>query len=194
MCVWIYIYIYIYIHHSHSRKRIEQFVKKGCKKDVVTQQIHKVDQLDRKQQLLHQQKRHDRQCIPLSVTYSRTLPNLKYIITRHWHMLQANESCKETFSTLPIIAFRKSTSLKQIIGTNTIHNNEKLIKTKNNHHTGKCIPCNSRRSLCCQQLISTTTSKSNQNNKTFKIYHRVNCKSSFVISTRMLYLQHSIRW
>ena len=87
----------------------------------------------------------------------------------------------KTFSTLPIIAFRKSTSLKQIIGTNTIHNNEKLIKTKNNNHTGKYIPCNSTRSLCCQQLISTATSKSNQNNKTFKIYHRVNCKSSFVI-------------
>ena len=86
--------------------------------------------------------------------------------------------CKETFSTLPIIAFRKGTSLKQIIG---IHNNNKLIKTKINHHTGKCVPCNSTRCLCCQQLISTTTFKSNQTNKTFKTYHRVNCKSSFVI-------------
>ena len=82
---------------------------------------------------------------------------------------------------LPIITFRKGTSLKQITGTNTIHNNEKLIKTKINHHTGKCVPCNSTRCLCCQQLISTTTFKSNQTNKMFKIYHRVNCKSSFVI-------------
>ena len=40
------------------------------------QQIQKVDQLDRKQ-LLYQQKRHDKQYIPLSVTYSRALPNLK---------------------------------------------------------------------------------------------------------------------
>ena len=71
--------------------------------------------------------------------------------------------------------------MKQLIGTNTIHNNEKLIKTKNNHHTGKCVPCNATRCLCCQQLISTTTFKSNQTNKTFKIQHRVNCKSSFVI-------------
>ena len=71
-------------YHSHSRKLIEQFVNKGYKKDV-TQQIQKVDQLDRKQ-LLHQQKRHDKQCIPLSVTYSRSLPNLKDIITKHWHI------------------------------------------------------------------------------------------------------------
>ena len=123
-------------YHSHFRKLIEQFVNKGYKKDVVTQQIQKADQLDQKQ-LLHQ--RHDKQFIPLSVTYSRSLPNLKHIITKHWHILQANQSCKETFSTLPIIAFRKGTSLKQIIGTNIFHNNEKLIKTKINHLTGKCV-------------------------------------------------------
>ena len=126
---------------SHSRKLIQQFVNKGCKKDVVTQQIQKVDQIDGKQ-LLHQQKRHDKQCIRLSATYSHSLPNLTDIITKHWHILQANQSSKETFSTLPIIAFRKATSLKQFIGTNTIHNNNKLIKTKINHHTGKCVPCN----------------------------------------------------
>ena len=135
------------------------------------QQIQKVDQLDRKQPL-HQQKRHDKQCILLSVTYSQTLPYLKDILTKHWHILQADQSCKKTFGTLPIIAFRKGTSLKQIIGTNTIHNNEKLIKTKNNHYAGKCVPCNSTRCLCCQQRISTTTFKSNQTNKTFKIYHQ----------------------
>ena len=185
----IYIYIYIYIYHSHSRKHIEQFVKKRCKKDVATHQIHQVDQLNRKQ-LLHQQKRHDRQCIPLSVTYSRSLPNFKYIITKHWHILQANQSCKKTFNTLSIIVFRKSSSLKQIIGTNTIHNNEKLIKTKINHHTGKCVLCNSTRCLCCQQLISKTRFKSNQTNKTFKIYHRVNCKSSFVIYLLKCYIRN----
>ena len=111
------------------------------------QQIQKVDQLDRKQQL-HQQECHDKQCIPLSVTHSRALPNLNHILTKHWHILQANQSCKKTF-TLSIIAFRKDTNLRQIIGTNTIHNNEKLIKTITNHHTGKCIACNSTRYLCC---------------------------------------------
>ena len=82
-------------YHSHSRKLIEQSDNKP---------IRKVDQLDRKQ-LFHQQKRHDKQCIPLSVTYSRALPNLKNILTKHWHILQANQSCKKTFSTLSIIAY-----------------------------------------------------------------------------------------
>ena len=44
------------------------------------QQIQKIDQLDRKQ-LLHQQKRFDKQCKHLSVTYSQALPNLKDPLT-----------------------------------------------------------------------------------------------------------------
>ena len=89
---------------------------------------------------------------------------------------------------LLVIAFRKGTSLKHVIGTNTIHNNEKLIKTKNNHHTGKCVPRNSTRCLCCQKLILTKTFKSNQTKKTFK-----NCKSSFVIYIRECYI-YSIQY
>ena len=50
---------------------MEQFVDKGYRIDAVIQKSQKVDLLDRKQQL-HQQK-HDKQCIPLSVTYSRAL-------------------------------------------------------------------------------------------------------------------------
>ena len=88
-----------------------------------------------------------------------TLPNLKDIIIKHWHILQTDQSCKETFSVLPIIAFRKGTSLKQIIDTNTIHNNEKLIKTKNNHHTVKCVPCNQHIAFAVSNLFQQQHSK-----------------------------------
>ena len=57
-------------YHSCSRKLTEQFVDKEYKKDVAIQQIQKLDQLDRKQ-LLHQQKCHNKQCIPLSVTLAK---------------------------------------------------------------------------------------------------------------------------
>ena len=114
---------------------------------------------------------------PFISNIQSSVTKLKDILTKHWHILQANQSYKKTLSTLLIIASRKDISLKQIIGTNTINKNEKLIKTKNNHHTGKCVSCNSTRCLCCQQLISTTTFKSNQTNKTFKIYRRVNCQA-----------------
>ena len=188
-----------YVYHSKTNTVIlenllNNLLIQDTKKDVVIRQIQKVDHFHRKQ-LLHQQKCHDKQYMPLSVTYSRALPNLKYIQTKHGYILQINQSCEKTFSTFPVKAFTKDTSLKQIIGTNNTHNKEKLIKTENNHHTRKCVLCNSTRCLCCRQLISTTILKSNQANKKIKIYHKVICKNSFVICfTRMLYLQHSILW
>ena len=62
------------------------------------------------------------------------------------------EVVKKTFSKLPIKAFKKDTTLKQTIDTNTIHNNKKLIKIEINHQTNMCAPWNSKHCLCCQQL------------------------------------------
>ena len=47
---------------------------------------------------------------------------------------------------------------------------------------GKCTPClSNNRTLCCRQIIKTTTFQSNQNKRTYTIYHNVNCKSKYTI-------------
>ena len=61
---------------------MEKFVDKGDKENVVIEQIQKVEQLDRKQ-LPHPQNRNDKQFAPLSVTYSRGLPNLQVVLIKH---------------------------------------------------------------------------------------------------------------
>ena len=46
-------------------------------------------------------------------------------------------------------------------------------------------------------LLSTTyfnKNIENQTNKTFEIFHQVNCESSFDIYLLELYLHHSTRW
>ena len=53
---------------------VQDYHNKGYKKDVI-EQIQKLNW----KQLLHQQKCIDKWCIPLSVTYSQVLPNLKDI-------------------------------------------------------------------------------------------------------------------
>ena len=117
-------------YHSHS---LNNFLMKNSKKVF---SYRKLSWPTDQKQLLHQQKRHDKQCLPLLVTYCWALPNLKDILRKHSHRLQANQSFKKALIILPIIAFRKGASLKQGIGTATIHNNERLIKSKNNHHQG----------------------------------------------------------
>ena len=61
------------------------------------------------------------------------------MLMKHWHILQVNESSRKTFSTLSIIDFRKYTSVKQIIGTNTIYSDKRLTEVEKNHHIGKII-------------------------------------------------------
>ena len=88
---------------------------------------------------------------------------------KHWHVLQVNPELKERFQSSPIIAFRKNKNLKQIIGSNTIEHNKKLIRS-NNKVNGKSSPCLcNTRTLCCKQVVSTTSIKSNQTNHVFNI-------------------------
>ena len=47
---------------------------------------------------------------------------------------------------------------------------------------GKCTSClSNNRTLCCIQIVKTTTFQSNQNKRTYTIYHNVNCKSKYTI-------------
>ena len=131
--------------------------------------------------LLNKNPEEVKQSIPISITYNQTLPKIKSIVDKHWHVLQVNPELKKRFQSPPIIAFRKNKNLKQIIRSNTIEYNKKLIRS-NNKVNGKSSPCLSNiRTICCKQVVSTISFKSNQTNRVFKIFHNINCKSAFLI-------------
>ena len=47
---------------------------------------------------------------------------------------------------------------------------------------GKCPPCSANnRKLCCEQVISLSTFKSQLTKKSYTIFHEVNCSSAYVI-------------
>ena len=118
--------------------------------------------------------------IPFSVTYNSVLPNIKEIINKHWHILNIDSSFKEIFNSSQLmIAFRKNTSLKQLIGTNTIRNNQKFLTPTQTTTAGQCTPCYTSRSLCCQQVLKTTTFTSTQTRENFTIFHQVTMSSTY---------------
>ena len=78
-------------------------------------------------------------------------------------------------------AFHKSKNLRQLIGGTIIEKNKTLLTT-NKFTNGKCSPCFSNsRTLCCKQVIKTEHFKSNQTNRTFRIFQKTTCKSNFII-------------
>ena len=46
----------------------------------------------------------------------------------------------------------------------------------------KCTPClANNRTLCCRQIVYTTTFRSSQTDRIFHIYHKLNFKNKYVI-------------
>ena len=80
------------------------------------------------------------------------------------------------------MAFKRNRNLRDLIGQKTLLN-DKVHRNKDiRSRKGWCSPCNTRRNnLCCSQIGDTNKFQSNVTKEKFKIFHRVNCRSKFVI-------------
>ena len=127
-------------YRKHSQDLTKRFVEKGHNESTAGKQIERIDQLDRSLLLRHcKPKRKD--SIPFSVTCNPVLPNIKKI-NKHWHIMNIDSSLKEIFKNLqPMIAFGKNTSLKQLMGTNTIRNNQKFLTPTQTTTAGQYTTC-----------------------------------------------------
>ena len=114
-------------YRNHSQHIIKRLVEKGYNESTVRKQIERGDHLDRSLLLKSCKPKH-KHSIPFLVTYKSVLQNVKEIINKHWHILKIDSNFKEIFNSSQLtIAFRKNTSFKQLIGTNTTRNNQKFL-------------------------------------------------------------------
>ena len=103
------------------------------------------------------------------------------IINKHWNVLQINPKLQEKFQNNPFVAFKRNKNLQEIRGDHTIKNG-KAFKAHSKNRKGKSEPCNtSNPSLCCKQVIDTSTFRSYQTQQLYTIIHKLNCKSKFII-------------
>ena len=128
---------------------VKRFIEQGYKENIIRNQIKKIDNLERST-LLNKINAVRKNVIPFSVTYSQTLPNIREIIKKHWHILNINNTFGNVFKATLVIASRKNKWLRQIIGTNAISHNLKHLKVKQNMAKGEWIPCNASRCLSYQ--------------------------------------------
>ena len=109
------------------------------------------------------------------------MPNISNIVRKHWNILNISRTLQGLFQEEPSTDFKRHRKLKKLIGSNCIENG-KIKRAKNTFTIGKCSPCSLKTgNLCCSQLTSTTTFIRQQTKKKFKVYHKVNCKSEYVI-------------
>ena len=115
------------------------------------------------------------------MTFNKTLPNIRSAIDKTWNILQINKELAQTFQEKPIIAYRRNPNLRDMIGQTTMKHNKVERKSKK-VQKGRCSPCLSRpNNLCCKQVTSCTTFKSNKHERVYQILHNTNCHSTFCI-------------
>ena len=79
------------------------------------------------------------------------------------------------------MAYKRNKNLQEITGGHTITNG-KVFKAHSKSREGRCEPCNtSKPSLCWKQVIDTSTFQSYYTQQLYTIFHKLNCKSKFII-------------
>ena len=108
---------------------INQFQKREYNRSLIEQQIDRANLQEREQ--LVKEKKETARNIPLSLKYNRTLPKIKEIVMKHWHLLHINPNLAEIFQSPPILVFRRNKNLRDIIGTKLIENGKVKRKFTN---------------------------------------------------------------
>ena len=102
-------------------------------------------------------------------------------MNRNWNILEINTEFHGVFQITPMIAFKHRKNLQKIIGGHTVKPG-KVFKKSLDILNGRSVPCSSTRpSLCCTQIVNTQTFMSEQTKRTFNIFHKLTCKSQYVI-------------
>ena len=164
-----------------SKQLTSNLLNRGYEESEIKEQINKANERNR-EELLQYKPKESLNKIPYVITYNTQLPNLKEAIDKHWNILNINTQMQNIFKDKPIIAFRRNKNLRDILGQKTLRNGKIIRKQDITNKKGWCRPCNSRNfNLCCQQVRHTNTFQSNKTKEEFRIYHRMNCKSKFII-------------
>ena len=115
-------------------------------------------------------------------------------MNRNWNILKINTEFHRVFQGTPMIAFKRSKNLQEIIGSHTVKQGKVFLKNLASIN-GKSVPCSSTRpSLCCTQILNTQTFMSQQTKRTSNRFDKLTSKSEYVnylmecISCKILYI------
>ena len=115
--------------------------RKVYKGNIIGNHFKKVDNLERST-LLNNTNRIRKDVIPFLVTYGPTLSNIKWIISKHWHISNIKKSLGNVFKAIPYITFHKNTVLRHIADVNTIRDNQKLLQVQQDRTKREYTQCN----------------------------------------------------
>ena len=66
---------------------MESFINRGFNEKFLDTEFQRLSEIERDALLAPSRKKKFKKKIPFVITYNKTLPNVKQIIKKHWHLL-----------------------------------------------------------------------------------------------------------
>lgn len=153
----------------------EFFAACGYNRGEVLEQMQKVLLKSQEQCLEIRENKELRNRTPFVTTYNPHTTYIAEIAHRHWGFLKSKERLSRIFAEPPLVAYRRPKSLR-----------DKLVSTKfkekaKEEDTNGCKPCGRTGCSWCRKIDSTTTFLDSKGERTFKIYHKLDCHSAWLI-------------
>lgn len=136
-----------YVRHRGLLK--QQLRKRGYSGKTIEQQLRKVDDQDRHTLLLKKEKRKKIDRVPLVLTFSKILPDIRAIFKKHQTTLYMSDRMRQVFPEPPLLAYRRDRNLCDV-----------LVHTK----TNRALSC--KRETCgCEICLQISTSEVSNTSK-----------------------------
>ena len=98
----------------NAQKRTEDYLRRGYPRKLLNESKAKALNQNRTTLLNKagtQNTKEKSKRVPLVVTYNPANPNFLKIIKKHWPLLSLSDKCREAFTKLPVIAYRRNKNL-----------------------------------------------------------------------------------
>ena len=120
--------------------------------------------------------------VPLVITYNPALRSISTIIQRHFKILSSSPRCNSVFQTTPLVAFRRTDNLSDILVRSKLRTDKQTNVTRGSFRYGKnCITCRYITDGRTNYTFSAT-------GETRTIHDRIDCDSR-----NLIYMLHCLR-
>ena len=89
-------------------------IERGYPESLVQRTLSEVIFENRKQALQPKPKQ-NKKILPFVTQYHPTVPNVKQILMKHWHLIEKQPLLKEIFREPPLLSYKRGKSLKDIL-------------------------------------------------------------------------------
>ncbi|KAL7388934.1 hypothetical protein ABVT39_016775 [Epinephelus coioides] len=160
--------------HSKTTIMANRFMERGYASNSIQKAIQRANSTPRSDLLSNTQKTRNPSRACFSTEYNHCASQIKQIIKRHWHVLQAEPSLKDFWKSPPLFSFRRASTIKNIVMyKNMTPNKTTWLTTTGMYRCGNCA--------CCNNTTNTKSFNHPHTGKKIPIQEFINCKSTHVV-------------